>query len=53
MKTLFSIKIGETILKPTQQFSNHGSMISANAKMDKEIENRLAKAYVGRLYKHV
>lgn len=49
------ISIGNTELKSVQQFTYLGCTISSNAKMDKEIDNRLAKANssFGRLYKQV
>ena len=47
--------IGDTELKSTQQFTYLGCTISSDAKIDKEIDNRLAKANssFGRLYKRV
>ena len=49
------ITIGETELKPVQQFSYLGCTISSDARIDKEADNRLAKARsaFGRLYKRV
>ena len=49
------ITIGETELKSVQQFSYLGCTISSDARIDKEIDNRLAKASsaFGRLYKRV
>ncbi|XP_068672186.1 uncharacterized protein [Montipora foliosa] len=49
------ICIGDTELKSTQQFTYLGCTISSDAKIDKEIDNRLAKANssFGRLYKRV
>ena len=49
------ITIGETDLKSVQQFTYLGCTISSDAKIDKEIDNRLAKANstFGRLYKRV
>ena len=49
------ISIGETVLKSVQQFTYLGCAISSNAKIDGEIDNRLAKANCafGRLYKRV
>ena len=49
------ISIGDTELKTTQQFTYLGCTISSEAKIDKEIDNRLAKANssFGRLYKRV
>ena len=49
------INIGETELKPVQQFSYLGCTISSDARIDKEADNRLAKASsaFGRLYKRV
>ena len=49
------ISIGDTELKSTQQFTYLGCTISSDAKIDKEIDNRLAKANssFGRLYKRV
>ena len=50
-----NITIGETVLKPVQQFTYLGCTISSNARIDAEIDNRLAKANraFGRLYKRV
>jgi len=47
------ISIGNTELKSTQQFTYLGCTTSSNAKINKEIDNRLAKANssFGRLYK--
>ena len=47
------ISIGDSELKSTQQFSYLGCTISSDAKIDKEVDNRLAKANnsFGRLYK--
>ena len=49
------ISIGDTELKTTQQFIYLGCTISSDAKIDKEIDNRLAKANssFGKLYKRV
>ena len=49
------ITIGDTVLKTTKQFSYLGCTISCDAKIDKEIDNRLSKANssFGRLYKRV
>ncbi|KAK2563730.1 hypothetical protein P5673_012716 [Acropora cervicornis] len=49
------ISICETELKSTQQFTYLGCTISSDAKIDKEIDNRLAKANssFGTLYKRV
>lgn len=49
------ISIGNTELKSTQQFTYLGCTVSSDAKIDKEIDNRLAKANssFGRLYKKV
>ena len=49
------ISIGDSELKSTQQFSYLGWTISSDAKIDKEIDNRLAKANssFGRLHKRV
>ena len=49
------ISIGDSELKSTQQFSYLGCTISSDAKIDKERDNRLAKANnsFGRLYKRV
>ena len=49
------ISIGDTELKSTQQFTYLGCTISSDAKIDKEVDNRLAKANssFGRLYKQV
>ena len=49
------ISTGETVLKSVQQFTYLGCAISSNAKIDGEIDNRLAKANCafGRLYKRV
>ena len=49
------ITIGETELKSVQQFSYLGCTISSDARTDKEVDNRLAKASsaFGRLYKRV
>ena len=49
------ITIGETELKSVQQFTYLGCTISSDAKIDKEIDNRLAKANTsfGRLHKRV
>ncbi|KAJ7416834.1 hypothetical protein WISP_68266 [Willisornis vidua] len=47
------ITIGESELKPVQQFTYLGSIISSDGKIDKEMDNRLAKAYraFGKLHK--
>ncbi|CAH1249728.1 Hypp8672 [Branchiostoma lanceolatum] len=49
------ITIGETELKAVQQFTYLGSTISSDARIDKEVDNRLAKANsaFGRLYRRV
>lgn len=49
------ITIGDTELKSTQQFTYLGCIISSDAKIDREIDNRLSKANssFGRLYKRV
>jgi len=49
------ITIGETELKAVQQFTYLGCTISSDAKIDKEVDNRLAKASsaFGRLYSRV
>jgi len=49
------INIGETKLKTVHQFTYLGCTISSGAKIDREIDNRLAKANsaFGRLYKRV
>jgi len=49
------ITIGETELNRVQQFTYLGCTISSDARIDKEIDNRLAKANraFGRLYKRV
>jgi len=49
------ITIGETELNCVQQFTYLGCTISSDARIDKEIDNRLAKANraFGRLYKRV
>ena len=49
------ISIGETVLKSVEQFTYLGCTISSNARIDGEIDNRLAKANsaFGRLYKRV
>ena len=49
------ISIGDTELKTTQQFTYLGCTISSDAKIDKEVDSRLAKANssFGRLYKRV
>ncbi|GFS08107.1 hypothetical protein ElyMa_001266300, partial [Elysia marginata] len=49
------ISINNTGLKATQQFTYLGSIISYDAKIDKETDNRLSKASssFGRLYKRV
>jgi hypothetical protein len=49
------IFIGDTELKVPPQFTYLGSTITSDAKIDKEIDNRLAKANsaFGRLYKKV
>ncbi|KAJ7426266.1 hypothetical protein WISP_17475 [Willisornis vidua] len=49
------ITIGESELKLVQQFTCLGSIISSDGKIDKEIDNRLAKAYraFGKLHKRV
>ena len=49
------ITISETELKSVQQFSYQGCTISSDARMDKEVDNRLAKASSAfdRLYKTV
>ena len=50
-----SISIGQTALKSVQQFTYLGCVISSDAKIDKEVDNRLAKASsaFGRLFKRV
>lgn len=50
-----SIFIEQTELKVVHQFSYLGCVISSDAKIDKEVDNRLAKANsaFGRLYKRV
>ena len=49
------ITIGETELKAVHQFTYLGCTITSDAKIDKEVDNRLAKANsaFGRLYKRV
>ena len=49
------ISIGETVLKSVEQFTYLGCAISSNARIDGEIDNRLAKANsaCGMLYKRV
>ena len=49
------ITIGETDLKAVQQFTYLGCTISSNARIDGEVDNRLAKANsaFGRLHKRV
>ena len=49
------ISIGDTELKTTQQFTYLGCTISSDAKIDKEVDSRLAKANssFGSLYKRV
>ena len=49
------ISIGETVLKSVEQFTYLGCAISSNARIDGEINNRLANANsaFGRLYKRV
>ena len=49
------ISIGETVLKSVEQFTYLGCAISSNARIDGEIDNRLAKvnSAFGRLYKRV
>ena len=49
------ITIGQSELKSVHQFSYLGCTISSDAKIDKEIDNRLAKgnSAFGRLYKRV
>lgn len=49
------ITIGETELKTVHQFTYLGCTITSDAKIDKEVDNRLAKANsaFGRLYKRV
>ncbi|XP_022800061.1 uncharacterized protein LOC111337933 [Stylophora pistillata] len=49
------ISIGDTELKSVQQFTYLGRIISSDAKMDNEIDNRLAKTNgsFGRLFKRV
>ncbi|GFS05221.1 LINE-1 retrotransposable element ORF2 protein [Elysia marginata] len=49
------ISINNTGLKATQQFTYLGSIISYDAKIDKEIDNKLSKANssFGRMYKRV
>ena len=49
------ITICETELKAVHQFTYLGCTITSDAKIDREIDNRLAKAYsaFGRLYKRV
>ena len=49
------ISIGKTVLKSVEQFTYLGCAISSNARIDGEIDNRLAKANstFGRLYKRV
>ena len=49
------ITIGETELKTVQQFTYLGCTISSDAKIDKDVDNRLAKANgaFGRLYHRV
>ncbi|KAJ7409917.1 hypothetical protein BTVI_55184 [Pitangus sulphuratus] len=43
------ITIGKSELKSVQQFNYLGSIISLDGKIDEEIDNRLAKAYLNRL----
>ena len=49
------ITIGKTVLKSVQQFTYLGYIILSDARIDKEVDNRLAKANsaFGRLYKRV
>ena len=49
------ITIGDTELKSTQQFTYLGCTITSDARIDREIDNRLSKANssFGRLYKRV
>lgn len=49
------VKIGEAELKAVQQFTYLGCAISSDAKIDKEVDSRLAKANsaFGRLYSRV
>ena len=49
------INIGETELKSVHQFSYLGCTITSDAKIDRDIDNRLAKANsaFGRLYKRM
>ena len=49
------ITIGEDVLKPVHQFTYLGCAITSDAKIDREVDNRLAKANsaFGRLYKRV
>ena len=49
------ISTGETVLKSVEQLTYLGCAISSNARIDGEIDNRLAKANstFGRLYNHV
>ncbi|XP_051625679.1 uncharacterized protein LOC127461696 isoform X1 [Manacus candei] len=49
------ITIGQSELKSVQQFNYLGSLISLDGKIDREIDNRLAKAYsaFGKLHKRV
>ena len=50
-----NITIGDVALKTVQQFTYLGCTISSDAKVDKELDNRLGKANraFGRLYKRV
>ena len=49
------ITIGETVLKNVHQFTYLGCTITSNAKIDREVDNRLAKSNsaFGRLYDRV
>ena len=49
------ITVGETELKAVQQFTYLGCTITSDTKINKEVDNRLAKANsaFGRLYSHV
>ena len=49
------ITIGVDVLKPVHQFTYLGCAITSDAKIDREVDNRLAKANsaFGRLYKRV
>ena len=55
MNTSEEITIGETELKADHRFTYLGCTIISDAKIDREIDNRLAKATstFGRLYKRV